>query len=258
MPNAISDQTHDRTSSTNTGQDSAHGNDQLPPPSFWQRNRAPVLLTIVGGAIDTIGFIALFGFFTAHVTGNLVMAGSGLVKGESGLWIKLAALPLFVLTVMVTKTFIDKSKKQTMILSHLFFAEAFFLAAFMVAGLYYQPFVDASDITVAITGGLGLIALAIRNTASKTLIKHMSPTVLMTGNTTQLGINLTDYVNNRTTENAKKLGHSATLVFSFLVGALVGALLYLKLSFWAVGLFVLPVLYLAVLARDKAFLRDIG
>lgn len=255
MPNPISNQANN---SINPNQYSARNNSESLPPSFWQRYRAPVLLTVVGGAIDTIGFIALFGFFTAHVTGNLVMAGSGLVKGEEGLWIKLAALPLFVLTVIVTKTFIDKSKKQKLILSHLFLAEASFLTAFMIAGLYYQPFVNAGDITVGITGGLGLIALAIRNTASKTLIKQMSPTVLMTGNTTQLGINLTDYVNNRTPKNAKKLAHSSALVFSFLVGALVGALLYLKLSFWALGFFVLPVLYLSVLARDDTFLSHIG
>ncbi len=226
--------------------------------SFWQRYQTPVLLTLVGGAIDTIGFITLFGFFTAHVTGNLVMAGSGLVKGEDGLWIKLAALPLFILTVVITKLFIDNSQKPQLILSHLLLGEALFLLAFMGAGLYYQPFVDAGDITVAITGGLGLIALAIRNTASKTVIKHMSPTVLMTGNTTQLGINLTDYLAMRTPENAKALGHSSALVLSFLVGALVGALLYIQLSFWAVGLFVVPVLYLSVLARDKDFLQNIG
>ena len=33
------------------------------PPSFWQRYQTPILLTLVGGAIDTIGFITLFGFF---------------------------------------------------------------------------------------------------------------------------------------------------------------------------------------------------
>lgn len=226
--------------------------------SFWERYQTPILLTLVGGAIDTIGFITLFGFFTAHVTGNLVMAGSGLVKGEDGLWIKLAALPLFILTVMVTKTFIDKSKQQQLMLSHLFLAEAVFLTAFMIAGLYFQPFTEAGDITVAITGGLGLIALAIRNTASKTVIKHMSPTVLMTGNTTQLGINLTDYLSNRSADNAKKLGHSSALVLSFLIGALVGAVLYIQLDYWAVGLFVLPVLYLSVMARDEEFLSHIG
>ncbi len=63
-------------------------------PSFWEVCKAPILLTIVGGAIDTIGFIALLGFFTAHVTGNLVLAGGAFVKGSAGLWIKLGAIPL--------------------------------------------------------------------------------------------------------------------------------------------------------------------
>lgn len=225
---------------------------------FWHRYRAPVLLTVVGGAIDTIGFITLFGFFTAHVTGNLVLAGSGLVKGEDGLWIKLASVPLFIITVVITKIYIDNSRKQSLVLSHLFLAEALFLTAFMISGLSFQPFTDADSLSVALTGGLGLTALAIRNTASKTVIKSMSPTVLMTGNTTQLGIGLSDYIANRTTENAKKLMNSSALVISFVVGALLGALLYVQLSYWAVGLFIIPVVYLSFLARDKEFLQNIG
>ncbi len=78
--------------------------------STWALCRDPVLLTMVGGAIDTIGFIALFGFFTAHVTGNLVLAGAALVKGGTGVWIKLAAIPLFILTVVITKLLIDRSQ----------------------------------------------------------------------------------------------------------------------------------------------------
>ena len=243
-------------SKTVTNNNTAPVNDE--PPSFWQRYQAPILLTIVGGAIDTIGFITLFGFFTAHVTGNLVLAGSGLVKGEYGLWIKLASVPLFIITVVITKIYIDKSRKQTLVLSHLFLAEALFLTAFMIAGLSFQPFTEAGDISVAITGGLGLTALAIRNTASKTVIKHMSPTVLMTGNTTQLGIGLSDYIANRSADNAKKLGHSAALVVSFVIGALLGAVLYVNLSYWAVGLFVIPVLYLSLLARNPEFLQHIS
>lgn len=236
----------------------ADGGGQSLPSGFWQRYKAPVLLTIVGGAIDTIGFIALLGFFTAHVTGNLVMAGGGIAQGGGGLWIKLAALPVFILTVMVTKCIIDKTDKHQPILSYLLLGEAVFLMAFMIAGLYFQPFTDAGSITVAITGAFGLIALAIRNTASKTVIKHMSPTVLMTGNTTQLGINLSDFLANPTRKNAKALSHNFALVTSFVIGALLGAVLYLQLSFWAVGLFVLPVVYLAVLARDNDFLQKIG
>ena len=97
MTNSISTDTaniNNKAASQNDSHQSASPDSKLPnskPPNFWQRHQTPVLLTVVGGAIDTIGFITLFGFFTAHVTGNLVMAGSGLVKGEDGLWIKLAA-----------------------------------------------------------------------------------------------------------------------------------------------------------------------
>ncbi len=80
---------------------------------FWKRFEAAILLTSVGGAIDTIGFIALLGFFTNHVTGNLVMAGAGLVKGGDGLWIKLGALPVFIITVIFTKHFIAKSDPKS-------------------------------------------------------------------------------------------------------------------------------------------------
>lgn len=67
--------------------ESDHVRDNNPDSTlrFWQRYQIPIMLTTVGGAIDTIGFIGLLGFFTNHVTGNLVMAGGGLVEGGAGL-----------------------------------------------------------------------------------------------------------------------------------------------------------------------------
>src|SRR5207245_6461310 len=111
-------------------------------PGLWEQCRAPVLLTIVAGAIDTIGFIALLGFFTAHVTGNLVLAGAAFVKGGEGLWIKLAAIPLFIATVMLTKMWIDRCSQSHKTLGWMFVAEAVFLSGFMLAGLRFEPFSD--------------------------------------------------------------------------------------------------------------------
>ncbi|ODV41421.1 hypothetical protein AWV79_36415 [Cupriavidus sp. UYMMa02A] len=215
-----------------------------------------ILLTIVGGAIDTIGFIALLGFFTAHVTGNLVLAGGAFVKGGAGLWIKLGAIPLFIVTVIISKMLIDRNpqNRQThQTLGWLFAAEAFFLLSFMIAGLYFEPFKDPNGADLALTGGLGLIGLGIRNTASKTLIKYISPSTMMTGNTTQLGIDLSNYLRARTPANARDLLKSASIVIGFVIGAFMGASLYVAIGFWSVFPFIIPVVYMARAAFRNEF-----
>jgi uncharacterized protein DUF1275 len=40
---------------------------------------ATATLSFVGGFVDVVGFIALFGLFTAHVTGNFIMLGLEMV-----------------------------------------------------------------------------------------------------------------------------------------------------------------------------------
>lgn len=231
-------------------------NDPSSNLTFWQRYEIPVLLTTVGGAIDTIGFIGLLGFFTNHVTGNLVMAGGGLVKGGDGLWVKLGALPVFLITVMITKRIINITSTNKPILSNLLFAEALFLLAFLVSAVYYGPFEQAGTLEVAFTGFLGLIAFTIRNTAGKTTMGKMKPTLLMTGNTTQLGIDLSDYVFDRNNCNMDSLKNSFTLVSSFTIGALVGAVLFIYVGLWAIAPFILPVLYAAIKMRDKQSLKN--
>lgn len=223
---------------------------------FWQRFHGPILLTLVGGAIDTIGFVGLLGFFTNHVTGNLVTAGSAIVKNDNSLWIDLSVLPVFIITVMLTKRFIDRSDSKSPILSRLLFTEVAFLTAFMVSALYFGPFSDAGAVELAFTGFLGLMAFAIRNTAGKTVMGKMSPTLLMTGNTTKLGMDLSDYVFNRNECNMNDLQHSLALVMSFVTGAFLGTILYIWIGFWSIAPFILPVLYLAFATRDEDYRKS--
>lgn len=59
-----------------------------------------VLLSFVAGFVDTVGFVALFGLFTVHVTGNFVLIGAAAAEsGHASVLGKLLALPVFVLTV---------------------------------------------------------------------------------------------------------------------------------------------------------------
>jgi len=48
------------------------------------RNALPVLLSVNAGYVDTAGFLALHGLFTAHVTGNFVTLGAALVMPLAG------------------------------------------------------------------------------------------------------------------------------------------------------------------------------
>lgn len=65
----------------------------------------PLLLSVNGGHVDTAGYLALQGLFTAHVTGNFVTLGAALVQGTSGAVAKLLALPMFCAVVIATRLF---------------------------------------------------------------------------------------------------------------------------------------------------------
>lgn len=91
------------------------------------------------GAIDTISFITLFGLFTAHVTGNLVVVGAFLAGENEGIVIKLLAIPVFMISVAFT-TLIIKTRKciTPTFLVGLFMSEVFLLLLF--AWLYVVTF----------------------------------------------------------------------------------------------------------------------
>ena len=70
---------------------------------FASRATLPLLLSLNAGYVDTAGFLALQGLFTAHVTGNFVTLGASLALGTSGVLAKLLALPMFCAVVIATR-----------------------------------------------------------------------------------------------------------------------------------------------------------
>lgn len=89
--------------------------------------RLSKLLSFNAGYVDTASFLALHGLFSAHVTGNFVTLGAALVsESQTGAWAKLAALPMFCITVLWVKL-LDQKFVRHQNSSYAFFLKLMFL-----------------------------------------------------------------------------------------------------------------------------------
>src|SRR5215467_11567033 len=61
--------------------------------------RLPTLLSVIAGMVDLIGFLTLGNIFTAHITGNLVVAAAVLVRGGPVNLAQALAIPVFMLAL---------------------------------------------------------------------------------------------------------------------------------------------------------------
>src|SRR6516165_8438493 len=61
--------------------------------------RLPPLLSVIAGMVDLIGFFTLGNIFTAHITGNLVVAAAAAVHGGPWNLAQALAIPVFMLAV---------------------------------------------------------------------------------------------------------------------------------------------------------------
>ncbi|MBV8466150.1 MAG: DUF1275 domain-containing protein [Burkholderiales bacterium] len=210
-------------------------------------NRGASALALVAGYVDTLGFVALFGLFTAHVTGNFVLIGSELAKPEHGVLLKLLVFPAFVLAVAISRLIsLRYEHRASSPLRLLLMLEATLLLAFMVTGMWAAP-IASPGAPAAIAAGLaGAMAMGIQNGLGRLALAKLAPTTVMTGNVTQLVIDLVDVVvgiaqPDTRARIVKQLGP----IVGFGLGACAGALGYMHLGFAAL---LLPIALIALLA----------
>jgi len=201
----------------------------------------PVFLSLNAGYVDTAGFLALQGLFTAHVTGNFVTLGAALVLGTSGVVAKLAALPMFCLVVVLTRLASrGLFSRGWPALRLLLGVKLLLLILGAILAVRYGPFTDG-DARTAIATGMALVAaMAIQNGVHRIHLGSVPPTTLMTGSTTQIMIDLADLLRGETANREgmiKRLKAMSISVAAFAVGCAAGALLYAGVNVWC---FVVP------------------
>ncbi|PZR35932.1 MAG: DUF1275 domain-containing protein [Caulobacter segnis] len=208
-------------------------------------------MAFVGGYIDVIGFVLLFGLFVAHATGNIVMLGVGLAGDASGLTTKLLALPVFIGTATATYALIRWRNAKGQPCEVLVLAlQAVLLLVFMILTARALPAADANAPAVMLAGLVGVVAMAVQNVAARVVFAHLAPTTMMTGNVTQMAIDIVDLMAARgRPDDALKARIRKTWppVLAFALGAMGGALGVLFAGPWSLALGVAIVAVLAVL-----------
>ena len=208
-------------------------------------------MAFVGGYVDVIGFVLLFGLFVAHATGNIVMLGVGLAGDAGGLATKLLALPVFVATSAATYALIRWRNARGQPCEVLVLAlQAALLLVFMLLTARALPAASANTPGVMLAGLVGVVAMAVQNVGARVVFTHLAPTTMMTGNVTQLAIDIVDLIvaRGRPDETLKaRILKTWPPVAAFALGAMGGALGVLFAGAWSLALGAIVVAVLAVL-----------
>ncbi len=200
----------------------------------------PLLLSLNAGYVDTAGFLALQGLFTAHVTGNFVTLGASLAFGTSGALAKLLALPTFCIVVLAARLVGQGLPGFGLpILPTMLILKVLLLVVAAVLAIGFGPFPNG-DATLAIVTGLTLVAaMAIQNAVHRLHMSSFPPTNLMTGTTTQIMIEIADILLGRAEgREARRVRLTRMLgaVGAFALGCAAAALLYFEIGVWAFAL----------------------
>lgn len=196
----------------------------------------PDTLTFNGGYVDTAGFLALQGLFTAHVTGNFVTLGASLAQGSFGVVNKLLALPVFCTVVLLVRLVIVRSvRAEATTLDALIGAKVLLLAVAAALAAWLGPFQNADSLWGIVTGMTLVAGMAVQNAIHRVFFPKSPPTTLMTGSTTQIMIDIGDLlcgalapdVRSATWERSARLARSVCI---FALGCGASALVYARLG----------------------------
>nr|WP_057924233.1 YoaK family protein [Burkholderia ambifaria] len=214
------------------------------------------ILAAVAGFVDTLSFVALFGLFTAHVTGNFVLIGAGIAGFGQGVVLKLSVFPAFVCGViaasLIARSLSGRPAWQGTRALHM--VQAVLLLGFCAAGVWATPVTQSDSLPVLVAGIVGTFAMGVQNAHPRVIARAGVPNTVMTGNVTQAILDVVDMLSAGTADSARaaaraRFGKMLPAIVAFALGAACGALGFRYVGFWAL---LAPVGALATLALCAA------
>jgi uncharacterized membrane protein YoaK (UPF0700 family) len=202
----------------------------------------PFVLSTTAGAVDIIGFLALGGLFSAHITGNVVVLAAHYVTGGFSEVGPLLAVPVFIVVLGVVTLASGTiegagygSRRPLLAL------QAALLAGCLGLGVGLGPFANADSPMAVLVGMLAVAAMATQNALVKLALPGAPSTAVMTTNTTQLTIDLATLLWSRgkpedLAQARRRAGVTFPSVVGFVAGCAAGAVLEVHCGLWALAL----------------------
>jgi uncharacterized membrane protein YoaK (UPF0700 family) len=143
--------------------------------------------------VDLTGFFTLGNLFTAHITGNLVLAAAAAVHSGPADLAQLLAIPVFMLAlaaVWLVALVLDRPGPG--LLQPLLLLQFLLLAAVLIFSVLTKPSVAPHGLTAGIAAMIAVSAMASQYALLRLAIPGAISTAVMTGNLTNTVLSLID------------------------------------------------------------------
>lgn len=192
-------------------------------------NRAiyiPTALSLIAGVTDVTSWLLLGGFFSAHVTGNLVVVAADIVTGTPPDIVALLAIPVFILTTAIATVIARRiGARSPKVTTVLFGAQAAFLLVAGVLSFTTHASAHPKEGMAIVIGICAVCAMATQNAYLHIVPPRALSTAVMTGNLVAATVAATDILRTRGEAPDARARWTASwpLLAGFIGGCLIGA-----------------------------------
>ena len=199
--------------------------------------RLPPLLSIIAGMVDFTGFFTLGHIFTAHVTGNIVLAAVVAVDGGSFHWAQLLAIPVFMLALATVWLIAQASGRRGSSLARLLLRVQFLvLAALLIFSVIVKPSADPAGWRAGAAAMMAVSAMACQYALLRLAVPGAISTAVMTGNLANAVLSAMDLLSARNPllpHDSTPLNRSLQRLLGFILGCVVAAAAVSAAGDWA-------------------------
>jgi uncharacterized membrane protein YoaK (UPF0700 family) len=199
--------------------------------------RLPPLLSVIAGMVDLTGFFTLGNIFTAHVTGNLVVAAAAAVRGGPWNLAQALAIPVFMLAVAAAWLIARTSSLHHVALTRLLLVIQFLLLLVVLAfSVTTMPSTNPHGLMAGIAVMIAVCAMAFQYALLRLALPKAVSTAVMTGNLTNTVLSLMELLSPQQPlmpVDRGRLKSSLRLLVGFLAGCVVAAASIPILGDWA-------------------------